>query len=78
MSQEQEDQEEQEPHLISPYRKGLQVSTKEWVKGWVSGRCREGVWKVSGRYLEGVWKVSGRCLEGVWNVSGRCLEGVKF
>ena len=35
MSQEEE-QEEQEPHLILTYRKGLQVFALGWVKVWVS------------------------------------------
>ena len=57
-------------------KQGLQVFNLWKVKGWVSGRCLEGVWKISGGCLDGVWKVPGRCLEGAWKVSGRCLEGV--
>ena len=67
----QEEEQEQEPHLISSYNKGtigLYLREGEWV----------GVRKVSGGCLEGVCKLSGRCLEGVWKVSGRCLEGVNF
>ena len=62
MSQEEQ---EQEPHLISSYNKGtigLYLREGEWV----------GVRKVSGGCLEGVCKLSGRCLEGVWKVSGGC------
>ena len=54
----QQEQQEEEPHLILPYRKGLYLREGEMVGVLkVSGGCPEGVWRVSGRYLEGVWKV---------------------
>ena len=43
---------------------------------WVSGGCREIVWRMSGGCLVGIWWVSGGCLNGVLKVPGGCLEGI--